>query len=833
MNPPDPSLDPNRTVDHEVTPRPETVDMSQQISTGATGLYVPAPIADTPVGAPSIPGYRITAEIAKGGMGCVYAGHDLTLDREVAIKTLLPGANAERFITEAKITAKLPHPNIPPVYALGTLEDGTPWLAMKYIRGQTLAKLLSNGELQRPQLVQIFEQICQAVGFAHAQGVIHRDLKPLNVMVGAFGEVQVMDWGLAKELGRIESDSLGRESGESDDLQHTAAGTIMGTPGYMAPEQARGEVVDARADVFALGSILAAILTGQPAFVGTTARETITKAAEADLTEVLERLDRCGADAELVAIAKRCLAAAREDRPADGRVVAELVAAYRAGVEARLRQAETEAAQAVVRAEEQRKRRRQFNLAAGLIGVVLLAGLSVSLWQMLRANAAERQAVAERDAKDAALQAEQQALLAKTAALEAERAAKALAEQRRQQAETNLAYAKKGNEILGSIFTGLDPKANYATVGEFTQVLKNNLKKAVAELEGSAIGDPLEVAQLQNTLGLSLLGLGEPGRAIVLFEKSRATRAAQLGPDHPDTLGSMNNLAAGYHDAGQLDRALPLFEETLKLRKAKLGPDHPDTLTSMNNLAGGYRAAGKLDQALPLYEESLKLRKAKLGPDHHHTLLSMANLAAGYRDAGKLDQALPLYEETLKLMKAQLGPDHPHTLQSMGNFGIAYCDAKQGAKAAPLLKEFVAGQRKRFPKGDPRFAGLLAQVALALLKCEQFAVAEEMLRECLAIREKAEPEAWTTFNTLFLLGGSLLGQKKYAEAEPLLLKGYEGMKARFDQKPVADADRLALQQRLPEALDRLIALYTALDKPDEVKKYQQLRAKYPPAKEKK
>lgn len=182
MNPSDPSLDPNRTVDHERPSLPETVDVSQQVSTGATRPHVPAPIADTPAGAPSIPGYRITAEIAKGGMGCVYAGHDLTLDREVAIKTLLPGANAERFITEAKITAKLPHPNIPPVHALGTLADGTPWLAMKLIRGQTLAKLLASrrrestdsGELSR--FLQIFEQICQAVGFAHAQGIIHRDL---------------------------------------------------------------------------------------------------------------------------------------------------------------------------------------------------------------------------------------------------------------------------------------------------------------------------------------------------------------------------------------------------------------------------------------------------------------------------------------------------------------------------------------------------------------------------------------------------------------------------------------------------------------------------------
>jgi serine/threonine protein kinase len=319
---------PSGTVNHVPSPEaPATVDDTGAYQPAAsTGPYLPAPPADAPI----IPGYHISAEIAHGGMGRVYAGHDLTLDREVAIKTLLPGADAERFVTEAKITARLPHPGIPPVHALGTLADGTPYLAMKLIRGRTLAELLKQrlsplDEL--PRFVQIFEQIAQAVGFAHAQGILHRDLKPLNVMVGALGEVQVMDWGLAKDLASRERERP-EELPEDDNVTQTAAGAVLGTPGYMAPEQARGEVVDARADVFALGATLAAILTGRPAFVGASKREAIDRAARADLADVRERLTNSGADGELIALALGCLSANVEARPADGRAVAALVAGY-------------------------------------------------------------------------------------------------------------------------------------------------------------------------------------------------------------------------------------------------------------------------------------------------------------------------------------------------------------------------------------------------------------------------------------------------------------------------------------------------------------------------
>ena len=299
------------------------------------------------------------------------------------------------------------------------------------------------------------------------------------------------------------------------------------------------------------------------------------------------------------------------------------------------------------------RRNRPQAIAAALVLAALLAGVVGTSVGLMRANRAAEQ--------------ERQARVPRGGCAEGERQAKVEADAKRQEAERNLAFAKKGNEILGSVFAALDPKADYATVAALRNALRDNLAKAVSELEGSAIGDPLEVAAMRHTLGVSILRLGEANLAIDVFGKSLATNKERLGADHLNTLASMNDLAQGYRAAGKMDRALPLLEETLRLMTAKLGADHPDTLNSMNNLAAGYQAAGKMDRALPLYEETLRLMTAKLGADHPNTLVFMNNLAAGYGAVGKLDRALPLLEETLRLMTAKLGADHPHTLTSMNN----------------------------------------------------------------------------------------------------------------------------------------------------------------------
>lgn len=353
----------------------------------------------------NIPGYDVIEEIARGGMGRILRAFDLTLEREVALKILLAGAPASRFVRESKITARLNHPGIPPIHAMGTLDSGESYLAMRLVVGHTMAKEM---ESEKSSLLETFYQVCHAVGYAHSRGIIHRDLKPANVMVGEFGEVQVMDWGLARDLSdtdpedlspvesgsasntvvapnlagsSVDSKSSGiRRTAQSSARDVTVLGSVMGTPSYMAPEQARGEPADQRADVFALGAMLCEILTGSPPFVGTNAVGLIQQAAAGKLGDAIQRLDASSADKDLVDLCKACLSPERDQRPKNAGEIQDALTRYRLHQDERLKSAERERAVAETRLAEQRKRRRVLRL----LGVVILLTLIAGTFGLLR-----------------------------------------------------------------------------------------------------------------------------------------------------------------------------------------------------------------------------------------------------------------------------------------------------------------------------------------------------------------------------------------------------------------------------------------------------------------
>jgi tetratricopeptide (TPR) repeat protein len=766
----------------------ETLDLADPDATTARGSITPAPLAANVSAGKSIGTliagrYRLGEVIGEGGMGTVYRAEQTEpVRRQVALKLIRTGLDSRevlaRFDAERQALALMDHPNIARIYDGGATSLGQPFFVMEFVRGLPLTEYCDAQRLPVEARLELFVAVCQAVQHAHQKGIIHRDLKPGNVLVTEVDgrpTPKVIDFGVAKAT-----------EVKLTDMSFADVGAIVGTPTYMSPEQADPSSmdIDTRTDVYALGVMLYELLAGSPPIDASQFRrgamlEMLRMVREVDPPRPSTKLsaavalpniaaNRGGIEparlskllrGELDWVVMKALEKDRNRRYETANALSRDIQRYLADeiVEAR-------PPSVGYRLKKFVRRNKLQVIAAALVASALFAGMAGATWGLFEAR---RSAEGERLAKEDAKRKEKKAV----AAAEQERMAKIDADTKRREAETNLAFATKGNAILGSVFAGLSPDRNYATLGEFRQALADNLKHAVKELDGSAIGDPLEVAAMQNTLGQSLLALGEWDLAIEVLQKSRDTRAARLGHDHPKTLFSEEALALGYEFSGKLNKALPLLQKALPLMKAELGTDNPHTLTLMNNLAMSLMEAGKLDQALPLFKETLALRKAKLGPDHIDTLASMANLAMGYghagmldeamsleeetlarstaklgadhsdtlrvahnlaesyRMAGKLDQALLMFERTNAATKAKLGPDHPDTLKSTGSLAAAYWSLKRLDKSVPMFEELLVLHEKKLGRDHPSTLMMVANLGVNYHDAGRFKESIPLLEE--------------------------------------------------------------------------------------------------------
>jgi serine/threonine protein kinase len=914
--------------------------------------------------------YKLVEEIGEGGMGTVFmAQQTAPVKRLVAVKIIKPGMDSTevlaRFEAERQALAVMEHPNIARVLDAGTAESGRPFFVMELVKGTPITQYCDQHRLTPRQRLELFLPVCQAIQHAHQKGVIHRDIKPSNVLVALYDDrpvPKVIDFGLAKAMGQ----SL------TEKTLITGFGALVGTPEYMSPEQAdlNNLDIDTRCDIYTLGVLLYELLTGSTPVD----RRSLANAAVLEVLRIVREVDAPRPSAKLSGSANLpSIAANRGTDPARltkllrGELDWVLLKALEKDRGRRYetanglaRDIERYLADEVVEARSPSttyrlrklvRRHKAEVIAASLVLVALLAGIAGTTFGLFHARAAQGRAEAgEKLAGDRLEQVveEKKHVEVEKAKVEAEKkrteAEKKNAEQEKQIAQAVQYFLQtkllgqadvyqQANSLLRAGRTAADTNQRL-TVREL-------LDRAAIELASERIdaifrNQPRVQAAVLRTVGQTYQGVGERQRAIAFLDRSLALSRKELGPDHPDTLTSMIDLAWAYFTDGEPDLAVPLFEETLKLRKAKLGLDHRDTLESMNMLALAYQDAGKLDLALPLFEETLKLRratlgprhldsvvsmgnlarayrltgkpqlaltlmeetfklmKAELGPDHPDTLTSMGELASAYEDDGKLDLALPLFDETLKLKKAKLGPEHPdtlitmnnlakaywhakqfdksipiyecllklsaaklgrqhpYTLRRMANLGVTYKDAGRLTEALPLLeeahrslkktpslqwvgealldcyiragnrekvislgKELVASARRQLPKDSLPLAQELASKGLSLLFVQDFAEAEPLLREALATRKKSQPDSWSTFCAESMLGGALLGQKKYNEAEPLLLSGYRGMNEREATIPLYGGGEL----RLTEALERLVQLYDEMGKKDDAAKW--------------
>jgi Flp pilus assembly protein TadD len=647
----------------DLAPAPPTAPAQAQSVTdplAATGGAGTAAQSDTrPVGTER---YALLGEIARGGMGVIFRATDTALGREVAIKVLVErfapdSGTARRFADEARIAAQLQHPGIPPVHDVGTLADGRPFLAMKLIKGQVLDQVLDarpDLSAERGRYVAIFEQVCQAIAYAHSRSVIHRDLKPSNVMVGPFGEVQVMDWGLAKVLSARPAEASGAEdtaagtlvvSLRDSDGAFTQAGTVLGTPAFMSPEQAVGAVgrVDQRSDVFGLGAILAVILTGKPPFAATSAETTRVKAAQGDVADCFARLDGCGAEQQLVALCKRCLSPKAPERPADAGVVAREVAGLRQAAEERARaaelervRAEGERAAAELRAAEQRRRRR----------IQVRATLQTIDPEPFRD--AVRNAVCGGDLATVAKLAAQPEALAQPPGFASFLGEKGL-----------LGSPERLREVLGAalhrrpgdlaLLMGLGTSFPRETTGR-AEDRARWYQAAVAVAPASPV--------THNGLGLALFDLKDLEGAIAQFQE-----AIRIDPDFAP---AHNSLGMALDVRRDLDGALAEYRACLRL--------DPTNYAAHNNLGWVLRQKGDLDGAIGEYREALRIVP--------ESITAHANLGGALQEKGDLDGAIAEFQVWLA---GEPGSDKARACLSW---------AQQTRALLPRLGEVLAGKDK-------------------------------------------------------------------------------------------------------------------------------------------
>jgi tetratricopeptide (TPR) repeat protein/tRNA A-37 threonylcarbamoyl transferase component Bud32 len=687
--------------------------------------------------------YTLTHLHAQGGIGQVWLAHDSDLRRDVALKELRPERQEQpaakaRFLEEARVTGQLEHPGIVPVHELVRPADGRPFYTMRLVRGRTLAEAIKDyhrkrqagevGPLDMPSLLRSFVAVCQAVAYAHSRGVLHRDLKPANVVLGDYGEAMVLDWGLARLLGRngqpqAEPTSLLPVSLEGGSRDETVQGQVLGTPAYMAPEQAEGrlDLLGPATDVYALGAVLYEVLTGEPPFSGPS-DEVLRRVTREEPER--PRLRVPATPRGLEAVCLKALAKKPGERYASARDLAkeverwladEPVGAYRDP--------------ALVRAARWARKHRTKMAGAAAALLVALAALSVGLVVVGGLNGRLEAANLELTDSNAQLEA---------ARAEAEK-------------ERNIAVAV--NDFLRGDLLGQADIGNQPFLGEKEErnpnvTVAELLSRAAKAVEGRFPGQPQTEGAIRRTIGDAYRALGRYEQAQPHLERSAALLERKLGGDHPDTLASKNRLALLYHRQGRHEKAKQLFLEVLRQVEEKLGTDHPFTLTDKSNLALLYYDQGQYPSAERLFLDVLRRREQKLGADHPHTLTSKCNLALLYQAQRKYDRAEPLLLEVLRLQEKVLGADHPDTLTSKNNLAALYKGWGKFDKAESLFLEALGQMEKKRGAAHPSTLTCKNNLATLYQAQRKFDSAEPLLLEVLRLREKVlEADHPSTLNS--------------------------------------------------------------------------------------
>ncbi|CAN5869937.1 hypothetical protein BH24GEM1_BH24GEM1_18460 [soil metagenome] len=639
--------------------------------------------ADVMPGGHRIGPYRIVREIGRGGMGTVYlAEREDEFRKQVAIKLVKRGMDTDevllRFRYERQILAALEHPNIARLYDGGMADDGRPYLVMEHVEGRPITEYCDAGRLGIEGRLVLFRTVCQAVQFAHRNLVVHRDVKPTNILVAADGTPKLLDFGIAKLLAEH----------PATDAPHTRTGMRILTPEYAAPEQIRGGSITTATDVYALGVLLYQLLAGvRPLdFTGKSSLE----AEQAVLDQEPVRLSAAAPPplrrrlrGDLDSIARKAIEKEPEHRYQSAQELLDDIDRHLSGLPVHARRAT-----AAYRLRSYLRRHRT-GVAAAATFLLLVAGF-VMVYNV--------RVTQERD-----------------------------------RARAEAAKANATTEFVTGLFADADPDRSPGDTLNVFEILD----RGAARLDSGLTSEPDVRGTLQATLGRLYLELGDYRRAMRLLDSALVMRRVLYGDDHEEVARALRDAAEVRTLVGDYAAGDSLYLAAAEIQRRRLGGRHPELAITLNYLADMLAQSGRPDEAEPLFREALGMLEAAPGDQRGEIAMSKFGLGVVKRYQGRFDEAEPLFREVLELRRQLYGNVQTDVAVTLNDLGILYLETGRYDSADAALRESLAIRRKLFGDFHREVAQGLNNLAFVPYEHEKdFVAADSLWREALSIWER-------------------------------------------------------------------------------------------------